>query len=492
MKLPRHAQGYLLFIGLLSLFQIALGANLLVLAAIDFVCLCALYPMTRKTFGPNDLLFMSLCFYYGTYSLVLKCFVLQPVQMNLIVPMTTIVYLDTGFGLIFLGYLFVERTMTKHYRGSNLRKWNWLERAYADERFLARFTLPFSIISVIFITVLALFSHSAAEVTNGLAESSGLSSLGSLSPIVQLAFAMQLALVQQRGSQTDRALAIGTFAVAVGLSIFNNQKLLAFWMVFTYALHALAFRIPIRPRFLASALVAGAVAFLYITPLIHIVRGLDVEKSQRLSQTFNILAEAHYNPIELQEIEAKLPGADENTLEHQIDYLAPYNYNTDRFTLMMPIDQMARADLRAPLGIGAFATEMRDEMLPKYIIGEHHLEALADQVAWQYSIRSPNVISRPALGLLGTGFGVAGGWGVLVLAPLSTMIFFAVIKLVCNGSVWQNPWAVFMASQIFFDGEADLTLVPGLCRSLLPLLAIAALVVAADRAFSKGQKRSFA
>jgi hypothetical protein len=485
-SLPRHAFIYLLIIALLSLFQIALGANFVVLLAIDAVCVFAIYPMTRKAFGATDMLFLSFCFYYGTFSLFLKCMVLQPVQENLVVPYITCSYLVVGFFGIFLSYYFVERTMTRHYPRTTLRRWNLFEKRYADERFLTRFTLPLSIIAIAFTVLISVFSHSVQDVANGQAASGGFAALGALEPIIQLAFAMQLSLLTRRGTQTDRALVFATITIAVAISIFNNQKVLAMTMGMTYVLHAIAYRIRIRPRLIALGLLGGAIAFLYLSPLIHIVRGLEIDKSQRISETIRILEEANFNPFELMEIDKKLQGSQaENTFEAQIDYLSPYNLSTDRFTMLMPIDQMARAGLRAPLGFMDFLLEIRDETLPKQIIGEHRLEVLGDMIAWRYTIRGNGIIARPTLGVLGTGFGVAGVWGLMVLAPLISLIFFATIKLISNGSIWHSPWAVFIASYVVFDGEVDLTIVVLLLRGLLPLLIVAALVIVYDRAFDK-------
>ena len=486
--MPRHAAIYLLIIGMLSLFQVVIGANVILLIAIDLVCLTALVPMTRKSFDPNDLLFLSLSFYYGTLSLVLKSIVLQPVQENLHVPLLTSLYLVTGFGLIFFAYLFVMRVMTSFYPGTRLRTWGTFERYYADSRFLSRFTLPVTIAANLFAVVIAVMSHSAQEVANGMAAASSLTTLGSLMPIVQLALAMQLSLMTRRNSQIDRALVIITIGTGLGISILNNQKQMAFMLAVTYAVHMIAYRIRVRPRTIVFGVAGIIVLFLYVAPLIHIIRGMDVAKSDRFAQTFSILQEAHFNPLELSEIESKLPGSnDPNGLSSRLNYLAPYDFNTDRFTLLLPIDQTARASLTEPLGFDMYATELIAEILPKFVIGEHSIEVLDDQIAWRYGIRESNVVARPVLGLLGTGYGVAGPWGVLVIAPLIMLGCFALVKKVCNGSIWQNPWAVFIASSIFFYGEQDITLPMLIVRTFLPLILIAAVFIAYDQLFSRAQ-----
>ncbi|WP_420384260.1 hypothetical protein [Novosphingobium sp.] len=487
-SLPRHAAIYLLVIGLLSLFQIVIGANILLLIAIDLVCLTALVPMTRKSFDPNDLLFLSLSFYYGTFALVLKSLVLQPVQENLEVPLLTSLYLVSGFGLIFLAYLWVMRGMTSYYPGTRLRTWGIFERYFADPRFLARFTLPLSLMANLFAIVLSTLSHSAQEVANGLATASSLTTLGSLLPIVQLALAMQLSLQARRGSQIDRVLIIITIGTGVALSILNNQKLLGFMLAVTYGVHMIAYRVRVRPRVIALGTAAVMVLFLYVTPLIHIIRAMDLVKSERIAQTFHILQEAHFSPIELSEIEAKLPGADDpSSLATRLNYLAPNDFNTDRFTMLIPIDLTARASLTEPLGLGAYFKEIVLEVLPKFITGEHSLDVLVDQIAWRYGIRENNVVARPALGMLGTGYGVAGAWGVLVIAPLIMLAFFALVKRVCNGSIWENPWAVYIASSIFFFGEQDITLPVLIVRSFLPIILIAAILIVYDQLFSRVQ-----
>ncbi len=486
MKLPRHATYFLIFLGLITLFQVALGSDLIVLAALVAVSASGLYPMTRKTFDPADLLMLSFSFYYGTFSLILKSIVLQPVQMNLQVPYLTAFYLVSGYGLIFISYLFVTRVMTKYYRGTRLRSWTLFERVYADESFLARYTLPLSIVSLVLITVVSFFSHSAQEVALNLASNSGIAALGALNPIIQLSLAMQLSLVARRGRQSDVALVIVTFAVAFALSILNNQKQLAFLVIVTGAVHIVAYRIRIKPQFLISGLLFLVVAFLYIAPLIQIVRSMNVEKSARVGVTLDLLQEANFNPIELLEIQSKLPSAiDNSSLAKRLDYLAPNFLNTDRFTQIMPIDQTARASFRAPLGINDYLADLVFETLPKVIVGEHTLEVLDDKIAWRFSIREDGVISRPVLGLLGTGYGVAGAFGVLVLAPLTTLIFFAFMRLWCNGSIWNNPWAVFIASSTFFYGETDLTLLVAIFRAVMPMLVIAWTLIALHRVFKK-------
>ena len=259
-------------------------------------------------------------------------------------------------------------------------------------------------------------------------------------------------------------------------------------IIVTFILHALAYRIRIDPRLVVLGALGAALAFFYVAPLIHIVRGMELAKSDRVGATLKILAEAHYNPFELQIIEKQLTsGHGEDTTETLFGYLAPNDYGTERFTLLMPIDQMARASMRAPLGFGAFVAKLREETLLKAIVGDHLLETLGDQIAWRYSIRSANVIGRPALGVFGTGYGVAGGWGLLLLAPFATLCTFAAMKLVCNGSIWQNPWAIFIAASQFFDGEIDITIIGILFRSFIPLIVIAASVIFVDQLLNKSQ-----
>jgi len=482
MKLSYYAQRYLLFIGLVSIFQLILGANLIVLGAIDLVCAAAVIPLSRKSFDPTDLLYFSLCQYYGTFSLILKTVFLQPVQMNLVEPHLTCELLVGGFAMITVAYFAADRFVTRHYPGTRLRRWTIFESSFANEAFLAKWTLPFSLMVYAMTLAISIGSHSVQEVANGLATSGGLAALGNMQPLLQLALAMQLSLMTRRGNPGDKALVVTTLVLALGLTILNNQKVLTFLVAITCVMHIMAYKIRINARLMTLSVVGLAVAFFYISPVIHIVRGLGVEKSDRIFATITILGEAHFNPFELQEIESKMEGAGSvDTYARDLDYLRPNLIGTDRFTLLMPIDQIDRSDMREPLGVRNFIAFVTAEALPKSLVGQHALESFGDRVAWQFSVRGNGIISRPALGVLGMGYGVAGTIGVLVVAPIIVLILFLSIKLSCNGSIWQNPWAVFISSQYFFYGESDMEVVMVLLRVTAPILMVAYLLIFLNR-----------
>ena len=473
MKLPRHATIYAFFIALLSLFQIALGANLIVLSAIDLVCFSALVPLTSKTFGPNDLLFLSMGLYYGTFSLILKSIVLQPVQLNLQVPYLTSAYLVGGFGMIFLGYLLTERTISRHYIGTTLRTWNVFEKTYADVDFLYRYTPPLALFALTLVLVISIFSNSTLEIVVEKQSVSSLNFLAAYIPLAQLALAMTLSLSFTQKDRMMRTIAIVILAVALVSSLLTNHKTTMFVIGITVPLHLLAYKIRVNVRVILGMLLGIIVTFFYATPIIHIIRTEQIDKSQYITQIVKILNETEFNPFAIQKLQDKLNSTRSLDLASEIDYLAPFDLTTDRFTLLMPIDQIARHDNRAPIGSGTYFRKEIKELLPRAIIGEHDLQNISDEVAWRYSIRENGVIARPALGVLGTGLGIAGPLGLLLFGPLVAMMMFVVNKLVCNGSIWQNPWAVFIASYSFFRGEADFGEPTEILRGFLPMLAIA-------------------
>ena len=478
MNLPRHAIIYVMLVGLLSVIQLILGADLVVLAAIDTACLFALYPLSKRLFGPNDLLFLSFCFYYGFFSLTLKTLVLQSVQTNLKNQYVTSAYLVAGMVIIFSVYFIAERFFNKFYPNSSIRQWTVFEKNIADEGFLKKFTLPFSIATLALLVFVAIFSNGALEIFQQKQEASSVNTLSSLIPLVQLSLAMQLALITQYKDKPTRTLALISLTVAVFASVITNHKVFMFLLAVTLFIHIIAFRIRLRPRVIAGFAISVILLFFYLTPLIHIERSLQIEKSAIFDEAISILVETDFNPIELQVLEQRLLSTgSENDLTAQIDYLAPYNLTTDRFTLLMPIDQIDRHDDREPLGTGELVHNVIKEVLPKAIVGQHELQNTADEIAWRFSIREQGQIARPALGLLGSGLGIEGSLGLLLYGPVIILILCSLNKLFCNGSIWQNPFGIFMASRYFFAGEMDFSSIVDTLRGFLPMMAIAYLMI---------------
>jgi len=257
--------------------------------------------------------------------------------------------------------------------------------------------------------------------------------------------------------------------------------LVIFLLGITYAVHLVAYKIRLRPRVIILVLCGGALLFFYIVPLVQITRAINLKKSEIFGETFRILSEAHFNPAELQDLQAKLTSTGTIGLAEEFDYLAPDNLGTDRFTLLMPIDLIARNDSREPVGTAVYLRGAVKEVLPKAVVGPHDLQNISDEVAWRYSIREIIYIAKPALGLLGAGLGIAGPIGLLLYAPLAAFALFAMNKIFCNGSIWQNPWAIFIASLTFFDGETDFSIFTGIIHTFLPMFFVTYMLIIVHR-----------
>ncbi|WP_018075554.1 hypothetical protein [Novosphingobium nitrogenifigens] len=471
--MPKHVAIYVGIIAFFSLIQLVMGANVFVLAAIDLVALTGVIPLRHRTFDPIDTLLFSLSLYYGTFSLILKTVVGQPVQRNLLVATTSLSLLVIGFGLITSAYFLVSTLLTRHYPGTRLRRWNVLEQTFSDQQFLERFTVPVMLFSLALCVVNAMVSATASDLSSG-AGDSGFGGLGNFVPIIQLAFAMQLSLVLRRGARKDWFWISTATAVLFVLAIVNNQKATFLIVVATILINGIAYRVKVRPRVIAAVVVVAAISFLYLSPAIYIVRGMQVSKLERIGLTFSVLAEADFNPIRLYELQDKItnPGG-AHSHAADVDYLSPHDYHTDRFTLLMPVDNMAREGTRKPIGVGTYLSLLIKTILPSAIIGQHSDTSLGELIAWRFGITQTGNHARLVLGILGTAYGTGGPFGLLILAPLFCLILFAILKLSCNGSIWQNPWAIFVASRVFFYGEADISTLAEVIRGFLPIVLFA-------------------
>ena len=470
-----RAVGWLYMLALVSLAgaQMLLGADPWVLSVLLAIAATALVPVVKGGWRISDGLFALMTVYFGSASLIVKTLARQPVQMNLQVPDLSAAYLLAGFASISLGYLmsqFIRRP--SHFAGA-------LNRLLGNPEKLSAFALPVFMLGAIALFLQTQFRPLAG---NGGFEGGGFGGFGTFYPLLVLGAAMQTALAVRRPRQTRHIIVLGAMAaVILILTLADNTKRTLFDFLFVVGLTAVSLQMRPRWRWIGAGLVAGAAALALIAPAIQIVRAqADARGLDRVAATATVLRDYEYNPLRLAEAADRIATGYE--LAWRDSYVFPRTWNTERFTMIQPIDQVARAlDERGTIGGDDLWRDPAETLLPGFLL-DKSLATAPDRIAWHYGFRANGSIARPVVGLVASSLAAFGLAGVLLLPALTVAFTFGVLDY-AGGRLRGNAWAAFLLAVSAFLAEREVsTTLSFFCRNFpFILLAGATLILIGGR-----------
>jgi len=441
---------YPILIGALDLFQIVLGADLVVLTSITFVSMLSLIPFGKKRWYPSDVLFLLMIFYNATFSLFIKTALLQPIDQNLVSPIMSSWYLSLGSVSLTLGYLIASYARPP---STFAVRFNMLKSGYA----LRQIAVPVFIVG----SILQLL-HVGLRPQNVEGTDQNTAGIGFLGTFFFLATYGLIAQATLSFRQQRRALDI---YILVGMIVFTFILSVAGNIKFTFASNIAAVFLAYIfngerhfPPVLASAITVSIFLFVgYASPLIHLTRpNVDTLSTQeRLIYADEILARAHYNPITLHEQASELARLYASTTDPLLNYLYPNADGIDRFCLIQPIDQVARQ--LDDLGIEGFDTlsDIASTIMPSFLT-EKLAGASPDFIAWYYGIRERNVVGRPVIGLTASALALGGWFAVFIVPALLMFLVFLATDFV-GGPLDNSVAGVFVAANVMFLAEKEIS-----------------------------------
>lgn len=456
---------YLLVLVLLGCVQLGLGASPWVLGVLLLIAAAAALPIFRQNWRVSDGLYAIMTVYFGTGALLVKTFAGQPVHTNLHVPELSAGYLLLGFCSISLGYA-ISRLVRRPSRAAEQ-----LRQMTSHSPSLARFAVPVFLMGAVFLFLQTRYRPIAVQ---GGFEPGGFGGFGTFYPLLPLGTAMQAALVARHPRQTGHAIILAAMVLIVlALTLADNTKRTLFDCLLVIALAFIVQGVRPRLRWLVPAALSAAFVLALVMPAVQIVRTMgDVRSTARIGATWQVVRDAGFDPVRL------AAQADRLAAGHQLvwrdSYVYPLAWNTERFTMIQPVDLVARGlDEYGTIGGADLWRDPAETLLPGFLITKTLANA-PDRIAWHYRFRASGSIARPVVGLIASSLAAFGLAGVLLLPMLVTSLTFVALDLL-SGRLKGNIWGAFVLAATTFLAEKEVsTTLSFFCRSFPFLLLVAA------------------
>ncbi|MCD2316817.1 hypothetical protein LQ954_11720 [Sphingomonas sp. IC-11] len=456
---------YSIILMLLAVAQLLLGASFWILAVLLMISAAALVPLTRSSWRISDGLYAIMTVYFGSGALVVKTLAGQPVHTNLHVPDSSAGYLLLGFCSISIGY------GVSHAVRRPARIAEQLRAVTSHSPNLVRFAVPIFLAGALFLFLQTQFRPIAAD---GGFEPGGFGGFGTFYPLLLLGAAMQAALVVLQPRQyRHRAVLAGMAVVVLALTFADNTKRTLFDFLLIIGLVFIVHGARPRWRWVLPMMGSAILLLALVMPAIQIVRTMaDVRSTGRITATWQVIRNAGFDPLRL------AAEADRIALGHQLSwresYIFPLAWNTERFTMIQPVDLVARGlEEHGTMGAADLWRDPLETLLPGFLL-DKSLANAPDRIAWHYGFRASGSIARPVVGLIASSLAAFGLLGVLLLPMLVTALTFVVLDLL-GGRLTGNVWGAFLLSATTFLAEKEVsTTLSFFCRSFPFLLLIAA------------------
>jgi len=424
--------------------QLFIGGSFVLCLALYLISIFATVPFIKKgKWYPGDVFFIFACLYYGTLTLIVKTVVNQPVQQNIFAESDTIIYLITGFVSIFVGYLF--STITLNFKQAAFK----LGSGVSDIYFLKNRTLPIFLVGCVFAILHVIFAPKVIPGTD--LQTAGFGGFGSLEFLISFGVVCQTCLmILENKNQKHKIILVLMFSFTLVISVAANSKG-AFIKPLLSMIMAIAFYGNLKVKLGHVLGVASGLLFVFfiLSPIVHIMRSDKFELGllDRLANAIEILQKADFDISKLKTQEEVVAAAIDFSNSPQGNYLFPSNLNADRFTLVGPIDMVARRyNSLGPLGLPVLGDIVN--IIPGPFI-KKEAAISPDLIAWYYGFRQKGSVARPIVGLIASAIAL-GGYIAVVFIPGIAMYATIVALNFIGGPLRNNVWGIFVIGSSTF------------------------------------------
>jgi hypothetical protein len=437
-----------LMIGLF-LAQLGMGANLSLDISFLIISLTPILVVDRNDIWPADILYFSLAAYFGGMSLIFKTALLQPLQQNLFAPDMAALYQILSFASITVALICIR--LVRRYPS---RTQTFIAQTIKRPQFVRWMARIFYAMGFGTQVLAAIFKP---QLQNGvMSQSEGFGGFGSFYFMMVFGLAAQMSVALNAKEKSFERLLLATmFVGALFIAMISNVKKPLYDAIILACLSVYAFKIKIKPGQVAMV-VAGLVFMqVVVSPLIHIVRYEATAKSpiERITATMDLLREYDYDFGKLSDV-TDVQATTMHTYRADQSYYYPSTANIDRFSLILPTDQVVRSGQPAQLSPWDQLLSGVRQTLPSFVI-EHTSYVGADEVAWTYGIRDWGAIARPVIGVTASSYATGGLWAVLTLPGALFGILFWVIDRYF-GRLSMNILGVAIAAYIAQYAEKEI------------------------------------
>jgi hypothetical protein len=409
------------------------------------------------------------------FALLIKTLLAQPVQQNLITPQFSAAILLAGHAAVSTAYGIATAIPARVKFCSKLK--DDFDSA-ACMRIFAPWGFAFGYTTQLLHVILRPHFINGSNATT-----SGFGGFGSFYFLINLAFAAQVGLVyagRWKGESTIRASLM--FILILGLSLFENVKKDVIDAVLILVVSMIAFRAPPKPTTALLACVFVAFFVFILSPLIHITRANSTIGSleERIGITQKILVQNDFDISKINALNDTVFRSYTDSYRSSGSYVYPSTLNVDRFSLILPADQVSRRNRPSNVTLLEVGSLIAQQALPSLLIKKSP-GVLADWVSWRYGFRPYLTVGRPVVGLAASAYAVGGFFGIFAIGiPVMLAFFWATSALA--GDLTASPWAVGVVVflSVMAEKEVD-AIVVLVVRDMPVLLGTLAILIAAIR-----------
>jgi len=466
---------YFIIITACALVQFGMGGSPLLVLALYLIAATGLVVTLPGGQNLPSLVYFAYTLYSAGFALPIKTLLLQPVQQNLIAPFDTALVLLAGHVCLTIAYI-IYRTFP-----ARLALFNAMEKEFSTPSFL-RFIAWFGFI--VGFALMVLHTIFRPKFVNGVSTAEGFGGFGAFYFLLIMAFTAQCALaVIEKGRGRNLIFAVVMFAFIFALSLMGNQKKYILDAGLIVALTVLAYNVKVRPQYIVFGVIFIVFTQFIVSPLIHIARSESSLKtiSERVDLTVKILEQNNYDFAKINQINDRVTQSLTGTYRSSGSYVYPSTLNLDRFTLVLPVDQVVRVGEGGRTGWSVFVRSTLERILPGAFI-EKHAGSLTDEVAWTYGFRQAGVVARPVTGLTATSWAIGGVAGLIAIGITAPLLLFWVLGII-GGPITRNPWTIAMLVVSSLAPEQDSS---GILGSILRDLPIALSTIAVLMLLTRG------
>jgi len=438
----------------LCLIQVAIGGDIRLVACCLVAIGAAAIPIRlygiQSTIG---VFFALLIFFYPFNPLLIKTFLLQPIQSNLFVS-------DLSFYVMTAGMISASAAAIVIY----------LAKTYFRTKPLFSPLTPAALQLLCAITIMiALFGILGRSLPGGFGRAAALTG-GMI--YLSLIAATQLALIQSQGRRSLSPLSLSLLIFCVVLALAGGSKQGVFAVAVCYFMTVYFYRGRLERKEIVLAVLGVVFLLVIAAPAINIARGErdTISSLELISRIFSAMIELWTgNSDSLKE----LSNYDFRETAYYSRYLSDSVNPFDRFVFVVYIDSLLRFVSETFMGYADLLNTVKESVIPNLLDpGQKEVASSGDRALQFFGIYGDDQTAQITLPVFADGYLADGFTGVVIVTFVSYLVLAAAMVFVF-GSVSGNVFAIWwLALNGFVVTSAGATgLAFGIFR-VLPLYVI--------------------
>ncbi|NZD59090.1 hypothetical protein HZU83_20625 [Sphaerotilus montanus] len=452
---------------LLAVIHLIIGSSILVIFLLLAVCAMGIFSLSINGMSFGGCVVVLWTIYYGWGSMILKAFLFQPLQDNLIVPeySALIVFLCTGAVFLVATASNILTNKAIFTNKINLALVNYHSHP----------VIPYLLLIGIFTQFLHLYYTSAAQ--SGMEKGEGFGGFSVFHPVYLLSVSVLVRSINGPRRLWAVQWLVVAMVSAVILSVVGNVKKILFDVMLTILFSAYVFNIKIKYKYILPGSLGMVLLLAYMGPVVLIMRqdAANLSVIDRVAGAVQLVVENNFSIEKLSKLQNSIAEGFEISFRPDYAYFYPNTINADRYSLISVVDQVARVDnLQGLYSISDTFQKGVNASLPLVSKDPY---TNGDLIAWAYGLRNSSNIARPVMGQVVNGYVIGGILGAVFYCAIFVGVFIMIGDMVFGGL---NGGVVPVVAIVYFlpfpEQTLDTTIIYAI-RNTVSFLAVLYLYV---------------